>query len=170
MSEKFTLFYGGPFSQWNRWLPFQFEIDGFKYVCAEQYMMEQKAVLFGDLEMRKKIMQSSNPKDQKAFGKLVKGFSKQKWDSVARDIVYRGNYAKFTQNEGLKNDLLSTAGTTLVEASPYDDIWGIKLAESNLDCLDRNKWRGTNWLGEVLTKVREDIIAGIETKSNFKWS
>lgn len=54
--------------------------------------------------------------------------------------------------------MLDTAGTTLVEASPYDRIWGIGLAASNPKALDRKMWRGTNWLGQALTEVREEIV------------
>lgn len=176
--ERFTLFYGGPFSQWNRDFPHQFEVDGVKYNCAEQYMMAEKARFFCDPEAEKQIMATGHPRDQKAIGRLVKNlrsgkqepFDEKAWNEVARDIVYKGSYAKFTQNEGLKMVLLETEGTTLVEASPTDHIWGIKRDEDDPLCHDRSQWRGTNWLGEVLTKVREDIKAGIETTENFGWS
>jgi hypothetical protein len=35
---------------------------------------------------------------------------------------------------------------------------------------DRSKWRGTNWLGEVLDQVRRDILAGSHTTEDFRWS
>ena len=43
--ERFTFFWNDPFSQWH---PSPFEIDGVRYVTAEQYMMAEKARLFGD--------------------------------------------------------------------------------------------------------------------------
>ena len=164
--EKFTLFFRSKLGQWNMT---PMKVDGVTYNCCEQYMMAEKARLFKDKEAEKQIMAAGHPRDQKAIGRLVKNFEEDAWNAVARDVVYRGNYAKFTQNESLKTQLLETEGT-LVEASPYDDIWGIKLAEDNPDCHDRNKWKGTNWLGEVLTKLREDLIAGVETTEGFGWS
>ena len=89
---------------------------------------------------------------------LVAGFNKEQWEQVARDVVYKGCYAKFTQNQDLKQALLATAGTTLVEASPEDRIWGIGLRKTDPRALNRATWRGTNWLGEILTKVREDLL------------
>lgn len=65
---------------------------------------------------------------------------------------------KFTQNEKYREALLETDGIYLVEASPYDPIWGIGLDEYNPDCLDMSKWKGQNRLGFILTKVREDLI------------
>ena len=46
---KYTLFYGGPFSQW---FEVNFEVDDVKYNCAEQYMMAGKAKLFGDTDAK----------------------------------------------------------------------------------------------------------------------
>ena len=35
--------------------------------------------------------------------------------------------AKFSQNEDLKQILLETGDRILVEGSPYDKIWGVKI-------------------------------------------
>ena len=157
MKGKYTFFWNGPFSQWT-YSPFV--IGDISYNCCEQYMMAQKALVFLDEENYKKIMLSDSPKEQKALGRIVKNFDKVKWDSVCKQIVYEGNYAKFTQNEDLLKVLLATKGTELVEASPYDKIWGIGLAESDSRVHDKKKWLGTNWLGEILTTLREDLITG----------
>jgi hypothetical protein len=101
-------------------------------------------------------MSIDNPKEQKALGRQVKNFNVDKWNIIAKDIVYIGCYAKFSQNESLKQMLLETEGD-LVEASPYDKIWGIGLSSDQPEARNRNTWNGTNWLGEVLTKVREDL-------------
>lgn len=173
--DKYTFFYGGVFSQWYH---SEFEVDGVTYQTAEQYMMAGKARLFNDDVVLAKILATSSPHNQKALGRQVKGRAGGKWDaedvafwnSKARDIVYEGSYAKFTQNEGLKEALLATGDSLLVEASPTDRLWGIGLAEGDPACEDESKWRGVNWLGEVLTKVREDIKAGVKTTENFGWS
>jgi len=156
MEEKFTFFWSGPFSQWAA---SRFVIDGVEYNTAEQYMMAQKAVTFGDDESLKKIMKSKSPKEQKALGRKVKNFVADKWNAVAKKAVYDANYAKFSQNKDLQKVLFATAGTTLVEASPLDRIWGIGLKETDPRAQNRETWNGTNWLGEVLTQVRDDLMA-----------
>lgn len=152
--EKFTFFWSGPFSQWH---PSKFEIDGVEFSTAEQYMMYKKALLFHDYKIAGAIMRTDNPKQQKALGREVRGFKSDKWEKYAKQFVYEGNYAKFTQNVDLLKLLLETEGTTLVEASPFDKIWGIGLAEDNPKAQSRDTWEGKNWLGEVLTDVRDEI-------------
>lgn len=152
--EEFEFFWNGPFSQWYS---SPFVIDGVKYNCAEQYMMAEKARVFKDKESERKIMKTKMPGEQKALGRKVKNFNVDKWNNVAKDIVYRASMAKFTQDEELKQILLDTGDRTLVEASPYDKIWGIGLHETDPYCLNRATWKGKNWLGEVLTQVKNDI-------------
>jgi ribA/ribD-fused uncharacterized protein len=153
--NKYTFFWGGPFSQWA---PSNFVVNEIKYNCAEQYMMAHKASVFDDYDTYIKIMESKHPNDQKQLGRGVKNFDKEKWEKVCKQIVFDGNYAKFTQNPHLWDALESTVGTELVEASPFDTIWGIGLAENDPLALNKETWKGLNWLGEIITDVREVII------------
>ncbi len=155
MNSEFTFFWAGPFSQWAH---SPFKLEGKTFVTAEQYMMYKKAMLFGDTEIADRIMRTSDPKIQKSLGRKVKNFDAVKWNAVARQVVYDGNMAKFTQNPKLLTELLNTEGTTLVEASHVDFIWGIGLKESVAKKTPPEKWPGTNWLGLTLTKVRDDLI------------
>lgn len=153
MSDDFEFFYGGPFSQWFKC---NLLIDGVTYNCAEQYMMAMKALTFGDTEAHAKIMSSRDPSVQKAWGRKVKNFDYSKWSDISRRVVYKANMVKFS-NPILKDYLLATENKEIVEASPYDTIWGIGLAENDPNILDKSKWRGTNWLGIVLMQVRSDL-------------
>ena len=64
---------------------------------------------------------------------------------------------QFSQNEDLKKALMDTEGTVLVEASPVDRLWGIGLAADDERAKRKSTWRGENWLGYVLTDVRDCI-------------
>ena len=147
-------FWGGPFSQWAKCT---FTIDGIEYNCAEQYMMAEKARLFKDEDSLDQIMASKNPRDQKAIGRKVKGFVQEEWEAVARDVVTKANLAKFSQDQTLKDFILGTGDDHIVEASPYDRIWGVGIAEDDERIWDKDQWDGKNWLGECLMEVREAL-------------
>ena len=157
VTDRFVFFWGGWPSQWH---PSPFVIDGQSYRCAEQYMMAEKARLFGDTEVLRKILKATSPRAQKALGRQVRGFDAGRWTAACRDAVYRGNLAKFSQDEELRALLLATGDRTLVEASPTDRIWGIGLAADDPRAQDPSAWRGTNWLGEALMQVRTTLRAG----------
>ena len=151
------MFWGrnSPFSQWYRC---RFIIDHVSYNCAEQFMMRQKALLFGDLEKAVKIMHTTSPFMQKRLGRQVANFSEKIWLEKCKDIVKRGNTAKFNQNPTLKGALLKTKGTTLVESSPCDILWGNGLTADNPKAQNKANWLGKNWLGYILTEIRDNEL------------
>lgn len=155
---KYTFFWKGPLSQWKKSL---FHGDGIQFCTAEQYMMYSKAVLFNDKETADKILRTTDPKEQQLLGREVKNFELALWELHARDIVYRGNYFKFSQNSELKKILCDTADTLLVEASPFDKIWGIGLDEETAKQTPFEQWPGRNWLGQVLTNLRDDMLGSL---------
>ena len=153
---KFVLFWGGWPSQWHR---SSFVIDGIAYNCGEQFMMAEKARVFGDAALAR-ILRAASPREQKALGRRVRGFDEDQWNRVCRGIVYTGNLAKFSQNDGLLKKLLATGERTIVEASPTDRIWGIGLSQTDFRAQDPAQWQGTNWLGIALMQVRETLHPG----------
>jgi len=154
----YTFFFteASPFSQWY---PCRFVVDGQTFNCAEQYMMYEKAKLFGDDDVAAKILAAAHPREHKALGRKVKNFDDAAWKSARERIVRAGNHAKFTQNQELEKQLFDTKGTTLVEASPYDKIWGIGLAASDPRTNDPKQWLGRNLLGKILTELRDELMS-----------
>ena len=142
----------GCFSQW--W-PSEFKIDGILYKTAEHFMMAEKARLFQDDKILLEILEVEDPHDAKKLGRKVQNFDPEVWDKHKFEIVVKGNYEKFVQNEELKNFLLSTENKIIVEASPRDRIWGIGMGQSNENASNPNLWRGHNLLGYVLMEVRD---------------
>ena len=145
-------------SCFSQWFNCKFTIDGIQYTTAEQYMMSQKALLFGDTTIYNEIMNASHPDKFKALGRKIKGFKEEIWDNNKTDIVIRGNLAKFSQNKDLKDFLLSSKKSILVEASPYDKIWGIGMSADNENIENPHKWRGKNLLGFCLMEVRDKLM------------
>ena len=140
------------------------------YLCMEQYMMAGKAALFSDQEIRKEILACSDPKQIKALGRKVRGFDQKVWDRFKYAIVLNGNWCKFSQNRDLREFLLSTGDSVLVEASPYDNIWGIRLAASSPEAQDPMKWRGQNLLGFALMEVRDELRRVTQNEMLCDWN
>ena len=142
----------------SNWYPCEFIVDNVKYWCTEQYMMAKKAELFGDSEVQAEIMASKNQKEIKDLGRKVHNFDGTVWDKNKKSIVLDGNLAKFSQNEKLKSMLLSTGDKILVEASPYDKIWGIgRSVRDGVNLKIPTNWLGENLLGFILMEVREKL-------------
>ena len=143
----------------SQWYPSTFTVDGVTFNCAEQYMMAEKARVFEDEETYAKILASSDPKEIKALGRKVQNFSTEKWAEVSKDVVVKGNLHKFDQNPELKKFLINTGNKILVEASPYDTIWGIGLKDGDRNASNPTLWKGRNKLGFALMEVRDELLA-----------
>ena len=142
------------FSQW--WIS-EFTEDGTSYFSAEQYMMAKKASLFDDVNIQKEILETMDPKECKSLGRKVKNFDGTTWDEAKYEIVKQANYLKFNQNSSLKEFLLSTGQKVIVEASPYDHVWGIGLKQDDARALDPKQWDGENLLGFALMEIRDTL-------------
>ena len=154
-------------SQW--WIE-DFYTTADSYLCMEQYMMAAKAELFGDKEIRKEILNSSEQKKMKSLGRKVKNFDQNVWDKFKYSIVLNGNWCKFGQNRELREFLLSTGDNILVEASPYDGIWGIRISASSHEAKNPMKWRGQNLLGFALMEVRDELRRVTQNEMLCDWS
>jgi hypothetical protein len=153
-TDKIIAFKGGYLSQWHIQ---DFKIDDITFNCCEQYMMYCKAEYFEDEEKMKEILEEKIPKEQKKIGRNVKNFDDDEWLKVADEIVFKANYAKFSQNEDLKAKLLATKDKIIVEASPYDARWGNGLNIEDTIATPIEEWKGENRLGKAIMNVREEL-------------
>jgi len=119
--------------------------------------MWYKANIFGDTQTQTLIENQTNPKEVKKLGRLVKGFDETKWCELRTGSMFIVCYNKFDQNKAMKKELLETGSRHLVEASPYDKVWGVGLEENDPLILDEKNWRGLNLLGKVLMDVRNQF-------------
>ena len=148
------------YGEFSNWFERPFVIDDFQYFCVEQYMMAQKAKLFHDAENYTKILRANTAKGCKWLGKQVTPFDAKSWDAVKYGIVKSGNRAKYEQNQDLKELLLSTGDSIIVEASPKDNIWGLAMDSKTAAKTDPSEWPGENLLGKILMELREEFGGG----------
>ena len=149
----------GCFSNWYRR---KFVVDGREYLHVEQYMMAQKAMLFNDTKRYEAILQTEDPARCKKLGRQVSSFDPAAWNAVKYDIVKTANRAKYEQNPELKEALLNTGNAVLVEASPYDSIWGIGITAKEAAGMDPSEWPGQNLLGKILAELRAEFAGGAD--------
>lgn len=154
-------FQKGPLSQWYGAYKGQdggsFYNQKLRINCCEQYMMLGKAALMKDSLSFEQIRHSCDPKEQKDLGRQIKNFDPKKWDEKKFDIVCKGNLLKFSQNIDERNFLVDTGDLILVEAAPWDKIWGCGTGFDDETTFDPLKWQGENLLGKALMKVRKTL-------------
>lgn len=141
----------------SQWWEGVFEAEEVLYKSAEHWMMAQKAKVFEDEASYELILKSKSPAEAKKLGRKVKNFDSKVWSEKRYEVVKEGNIYKFGQGRQLKEYLLGTGGAVLVEASPFDQIWGIGLTQNAPNIENPNTWLGDNLLGFALMEVRDEL-------------
>lgn len=62
---------------------------------------------------------------------------------------------------------VATRGGSM-EAS-YDRVWGVGLSEDDNNILNPGNWQGSNWLGQVLTVLKDDLLASRCSMERLSW-
>ena len=137
--------------------PTPFTINGKSYHSSEQYIQQQKCVLFDDHNTERLIMSSESALDCKILSKDIKDYDHEKWKQNAKASCTAGVLAKFEQNPTLRKLLLSTGNKNLVECC-HDKLWGTGVPLHNTDALVRSKWHSPGLLGEILESVRSILM------------
>lgn len=134
-----------------------FDLIEYKLNYSEQLFMIMKAVEFNDRNAVIDIINSTNPMQAKSLGRSVKSYDDSKWNKVRYSVMVGTLKEKFSQNDSLKQRLIATGDMILIEASPYDKIWGVGLKSHDGAIRDESKWRGQNLLGKALMEVRSRL-------------
>ena len=72
--------------------------------------------------------------------------------------MYEACYAKFSQNNAHRRELLRTVGASLVYCDKRDVKWGVGLRATDPRVASQNEWPGRNLLGECLMAVRAALV------------
>ena len=121
-------------------------VDGEDWAGSEAYYQAMKSYGMPDHEQVKQKMKNADP--MHAYGIGGRHSLRPDWEQVKDEVMRKAVHAKFTQNQGLKELLLSTGDHPLVQVKPGDQHWGT------------GNGRGKNMLGEVLMDLREGLRNG----------
>lgn len=141
----------------SNWYLSKFSVSEMEFSSMEQYMMYQKAILFSDKGIASQILETSDAAKIKQLGRAVHDYDDHVWNGVRQIVAYEGLMAKFSQNQELRKQLLDTGDAILAECAVKDRIWGIGLSMTDMDRLDKTKWKGQNLLGYALMMVRDRL-------------
>lgn len=130
-----------------------FVYKGYTLQFSEQGLMIEKAMLF-EPSKAEEIANASHPYQAKQLGRSIQNYDDKQWGAVRYDKMVDVLKAKFSQPR-LKEILLETGNRIIVEGSPYDRIWGVKIDWQDDRILNETNWKGQNLLGEALMEVRD---------------
>jgi len=144
----------------SNWFMSPFSSGSIDYSSVEQYMMHQKALVFHDFDIAKKIISQSDANEIKKLGRAVSNYNETVWNGIRQIVVYQGLLMKFRQNSELKKALIETGSAILAECAVNDHIWGIGLGMNDSKRFDLDFWNGQNLLGFSLMEARQEL--GVE--------
>ena len=122
-------------------------IDGETFAGSEQYYQAMKSFGQPDHDMAKAAIRIADPMTAWHLGQHYS--IRPDWRSVSAAVMTKAVTAKFTQDKGLQQLLLSTGEHPLVQLKPSDAYWGTG-RENN----------GRNKLGAILQQLRTAIRQG----------
>lgn len=139
---------GGKYGCFSNFYTCELEYEGIVYPNSECAWQSLKTF---DRELRKKFSKYT-ASGAKRMGRHVK--LREDWEEVKYDLMVNVCFAKFSQNESLKDILLSTGEDIIVENTTgwHDNIWG------NCDCDKCKNKEGKNLLGKALMEVRAKLM------------
>lgn len=155
ITDKFVLFFSNN-DMMSNFYPIQFKHQKHIFSNSEQAFMWRKAMFFKDYEIAHRILNKAHqPNYAKSLGRKVKNYNDNQWNDVRYQIMKEIVKDKINQFDELKTLIKNNKDKTFVEASPYDNIWGVKLSENDAKILDSSNWKGQNLLGKVYNELKE---------------
>ena len=148
--------------------PGDFTVDRTVFSSVCQYFEYSRAMVSGDRETARRILEEHDPFVQRGLGSIVRGFDERRWDAQKGAILYRGLAERFRQRPETVSGLAATGGETLVYCSPVDGELGIRRLKSDPEAQDPAQWRGQNLLGYTLMELRSAFRSEMPEETDGK--
>ncbi|MBS9439923.1 NADAR family protein [Photorhabdus noenieputensis] len=118
-------------------------VNGVYWPTVEHYFQANK---FFDVNIRENIRRLNLPRDAANAGRDRKKPLRTDWEEVKDNIMRFAVLEKFKQHKEIREILLSTGNTRLIEHTKNDFYWA-----------DGGDGSGKNMLGIILMEVREQL-------------
>lgn len=118
-----------------------FEKNGVFFPTVEHFFQSEK---FTEIETKNLVISADSPALAKKLGKSY-AINIDEWEQRRDQVMMTGLELKFTQNEDLRQMLLATGDSKLVEDSKSDKYWGGTGHNSK------------NTLGKMLMRLRQSL-------------
>ena len=125
------------------------KVNNMTFNSSLQYYVKTKQERFdkSNTSLSTKIMNTNDPEELQYISRDIKNYHNYLWNiSHKYSVMLDANIYKFSQNNDLKNKLLSTYGLKIIYSNNNDKIWGFD-----------NNMRGLNLLGQSLNETRHII-------------
>lgn len=147
MSENPITDFRGPHDFLSNFYPSEVEYEGAEYPTVEHAFQAAKSLDFAE---RRAVKLLTTPGAAKRMGRKIK--RRTDWFDVSLQIMEALLLQKFTRYPELKEKLLATGSTELIEGNNWNDRFYGAVYDTN-----KNMWMGENHLGKILMKVREEL-------------
>lgn len=134
--------FSGEYRFLSNFFPSQIRHERITYPTVEHAFQATKSLERFD---RLKIANSRSPGKAKSLGRRVQ--LRKDWECIKVAVMMQLVEKKFNVHQNLRNRLLATGDTELIEGNTWNDcFWGV--------C----NGRGRNHLGRILMEVRSNIV------------
>ena len=130
--------------------PHPIRLGGETWPTSEHYFQAMKFVGTPDEE---EVRHAKSPMIAARMGRSRKRPLRKDWESVKDKLMHEAVLAKFTQHADLREILLATGDSVLVEHTANDAYWG-----------DGGDGSGKNRLGQILMRVRSVLRGRVDVE------
>ena len=112
--ESNVISFFGELNPLSNFHPTLFTIHGHDHHSTEQFIQQQKCLLFGNKETEHLVMTAETALECKIVSKDVKNFDPERWTQNIKALCIPGILAKFEQNPTLANLLKSAKNKKII--------------------------------------------------------
>jgi ribA/ribD-fused uncharacterized protein len=134
---------GDAYGCFSNFSPHVVSIDGKRWPTSEHYFQAQK---FVGTRYEELVRSARGPGEAAKLGRRRAWPLRRDWESVKERIMFDALRAKFSQHADIREVLLGTGDSLLVEHTERDSYWA-----------DGGDGRGRNRLGVLLMALRKEL-------------